>query len=172
MRIFAWTALLLAASGGAFGQQQPAYGCDSPESKQLDFWVGEWDLTYLAQGNTVRSRNRVTKILDGCVILEEFSGPPGSPLVGRSHSTFDRPSKQWKQTWVDNTATYLDFTGAVIDGRMTFSREVQRDGRRFKQRMVFDKVASDALKWLWQRSDDDGKAWTTLWEIDYRRVKS
>jgi len=171
MRRFILIALVLAASGAAQAQQ-PVYGCDSPESKQLDFWVGEWDLSYLAQGNVVRSRNRVTKILDGCMIFEEFTGPPGSPLVGRSYSTFDRPSKQWKQTWVDNTATYLDFTGAVIDGRMTFSREVQRDGRRSKQRMVFDKVAPDTLKWLWQRSDDDGKAWMTLWEIDYRRAKS
>ncbi len=171
MRRIILIALVLAASAAAQAQQ-PAYGCDSPESKQLDFWVGEWDLSYLAQGNVVRSRNRVTKILDGCMIFEEFTGPPGSPLVGRSYSTFDRPSKQWKQTWVDNTATYLDFTGAVIDGRMTFSREVQRDGRRSKQRMVFDKVAPDTLKWLWQRSDDDGKAWMTLWEIDYRRAKS
>jgi hypothetical protein len=172
MKIISGLAILLAVSGAA-SAQQPSYGCDTPESKQLDFWVGDWDLTYLdPKGNPVRSRNRVTKILDGCVIYEEFSGPPGSPLLGRSLSTFDRPNKQWKQTWVDNTATYLDFNGGIVDGRMMFWREVQRDGRRFKQRMLFDKVTPDGMKWLWQRSDDDGKAWTTLWQIDYRRVKS
>ena len=171
MRIFACIALAALACGSALAQQ-PSYGCDSPESKQLDFWVGDWDLSYTAQGNVVKSRNRVTKILGGCVIHEEFTGPPGSQLIGRSYSTFDRANKQWKQTWVDNTATYLDFNGGIIEGRMTFWREVQKDGKRFRQRMVFDKVCNDSLKWLWQRSDDDGKAWTTLWEIDYRRVKS
>ena len=26
-------------------QAQPAYGCDSPESKRFDFWVGDWELS-------------------------------------------------------------------------------------------------------------------------------
>lgn len=158
---------LLAASGAAHAQ--PAHGCDSPESRQLDFWLGDWELTYVMEGKAGKSRNRLTKILDGCVILEEFSGAPGTKLDGRSYSTFDRATKRWKQTWVDNTAGYLDFTGGIVDGRMMFSREAERDGRRFQQRMVFDDVARDSLTWRWQRSDD-GKAWTTLWEIAYRRI--
>ena len=170
MRPFIAMAVLVLASGAA-PAQQPASACDSPESRQLDFWLGEWELTYVMEGKVGKSRNRLTKILDGCVILEEFTGAPGMKLDGRSYSTFDRATKQWKQTWVDNTAAYLDFTGAVVDGRMTFSREAERDGRRFRQRMVFDDVARDSLTWRWQRSDDGGKTWATLWEIAYKRVK-
>ena len=51
----------------------------------------------------MKSRNRITKVLDGCAILEEFSGAPGSKLDGRSFSQFDTATKQWKQTWVDNS---------------------------------------------------------------------
>jgi hypothetical protein len=163
---FALAALALALSAEA-QQQQPVYGCDSPESKQFDFWVGEWEANYSGG----KSRNRITKILDGCVVLEQFDGAPGTKLMGHSVSTYDRNAKQWKQTWVDNTASYLDFTGGMVDGRMVLSREVERGGRKFRQRMVFQDVKPDSFKWLWQRSDDEGANWKTAWEIDYRRVK-
>ena len=37
--------------------------------------------------------------------------------------------------------------------------------------MIWQDVKRDSLKWLWQRSDDGGRTWTTQWEIDYRRLK-
>lgn len=163
-------ALLLAGLHAAAQQPQP--GCDSPESKQFDFWLGEWDLSYKGpDGKVAHSRNRITRILDGCSVLEEFTGAPGVPLNGRSYSTYDRNAQRWKQTWVDNMGSYLDFVGGLADDRMILMRDAQRQGRRFKQRMVWQDIRPDALKWLWQRSDDGGDTWITQWEIDYKRLK-
>ena len=106
-------------------QSQPQYGCDSPESRQLDFWVGEWDLTYSAGGKEAKSRNRITKVLGGCVILEEFTGAPGTRLDGRSYSTYDRATKRWKQTWVDSEGTHLDFAGRSLVGAAAPARVVE-----------------------------------------------
>ena len=164
-------AALLLASAVAHAQQPPAYGCDGPESKQLDFWVGEWEASYAGPNNTAgKSRNRITKIMDGCVVLEEFAGAPGTKLNGHSVSTFDRATKQWKQTWVDNTASYLDFESAIVDGNFAFVRTVTRNGKASHQRMVWRDVKPDSLTWLWQ-SSPDGQAWTTQWEIAYTRAK-
>ena len=163
-------AVVFLASLGAHAQA-PSQGCDSPESKQMDFWIGDWEASYVVNGSAVKSSNRITKVLDGCAILEEFTGPPATTLIGRSYSMYDRFSGQWKQTWVDNSGSYLDFVGGVVDGNRVFAREFQRQGKTVKQRMVFRDVKSDAFKWLWQRSDDGGTTWTTNWEIDYRRVK-
>ena len=164
MRTVLLVPLLALASVAAAQAPQP--GCASPEARELDFWVGEWDVTWANGG---RGTNRITRILDGCVILEQFDGNPGTKLAGHSVSTFDRASKRWKQAWVDNTGAYLDFTGGIEDGRMVFAREAERDGKKFRQRMVFDEVRADGLKWRWQRSDDGGASWQTQWEIDYRR---
>jgi hypothetical protein len=165
-------AFLLAAAAAANAQTVPTYGCDSPESKALDFWLGEWELTYQGDdGKPAKSRNRITKVLDGCAVLEEFTGAPGTKLDGRSYSQFDRTTRQWKQTWVDNTAAYLDFVGGTVDGQMYFAREVERQGKRIKQRMIFQDVQRDSLTWRWQRSDDGGTTWVTQWEIGYRRLK-
>jgi len=163
-------AVLLLAAALAASAQSPVARCASPESHQLDFWVGEWNLAYMQDGKAATSRNRITKTLDGCAILEEFDGAPGNPLVGRSMSMYDARAKLWKQVWVDNSGAWLDFTGGLEDGRMVFARDAERDGRRFRQRMVFDDVTRDALTWRWQRSDDAGRTWKTLWEIAYRRT--
>lgn len=170
MRTLAWLAFLLLAARGA-AAQPTTYGCDSPESKQLDFWLGEWELSHVADGKPVKSYNRITKILDGCAILEEFTGAPGSKLNGKSLSTFDRATGQWKQTWTDNTASYLDFSGGIIDDRLMFWRKFTRGGKDVWQRMLFQDVKADSFKWLWQSSNDAGTTWTTSWEIDYKRLK-
>ena len=145
-------------------------GCATPESRQMDFWLGEWDASWVMNGKPGKGRNRISKVLGGCVVLEEFSAPD-MPLEGRSWSMWDAASGRWKQTWVDDSGGYLDFVGAVVDGNRVFARDAERNGKAFKQRMVFTDVKPDAFRWLWQRSDDAGATWKTAWEIDYRRVK-
>ena len=172
MRNLPLAALALLASIATQAQSPaPSVGCDSPESHQMDFWLGEWHAEYVMKGVKGASHNRITKTLDGCAILEEFTGAPGLPLDGRSYSVYDRNAGVWKQTWVDNQGGYLDFTGGVVDGNRVFAREFQRQGRTTRQRMVFRDVTPDAFKWLWQSSTDGGATWSTAWEIDYRRVK-
>jgi hypothetical protein len=179
MKIAFATCFAAVCCGYAYAQApapppQPTYGCDTAESKQLDFWVGEWELTTLGPpgaGVGNKSRNRITKIMDGCAVLEQFTGGGASKLNGHSVSAYDRATKQWKQTWVDNTASYLDFVGGVVDGNMSFWREADRQGKKVKQRMVWKDVKADSLKWLWQSSADGGTTWSTQWEIDYRRLK-
>jgi hypothetical protein len=169
MKKIAWLCFLIFTRAAA--GESATYGCDSPESKQLDFWLGDWELSFVEDGKPGRSRNRVTKILDGCAVLEEFTGAPGTRLHGRSLSTFDRATGQWKQTWVDNSASYLDFSGGLVDDRMMFWRKVARGEREIWQRMVFRDVTRDSLKWLWQSSTDRGATWKTDWEIDYKRAQ-
>src|SRR4051812_11709742 len=146
-------------------------GCDSPESHQMDFWLGDWDLSYTQDGQALHSRNHVSRILGGCAVLEEFTGAPGIALDGHSVSTFDRTAARWKQTWVDNEGSYLDFTGGLVEGRMVLSREAVAKGKRMHQRMVFQDIQRDSFTWLWQRSEDGGTTWSTQWEIAYRRAK-
>lgn len=161
---------LVAAAASA--QQPPAAApCSAPEYRQFDFWVGRWDARWTdAQGTPARGSNRVEKTLDGCVIVEHFDGAPGSPLKGTSVSTYDRGTALWKQTWVDNTGAYLDFTGAWRDGRMTLSRKAVVQGKPALQRMVFRDIGAQRFTWDWEVSSDDGATWTTQWRIEYTRA--
>jgi hypothetical protein len=153
--------------------QQPTNACNQPEQKQFDFWVGEWKLTWPGpKGEVQHGSNSIHRVLDGCVIEENFSGGEAIHLRGRSLSLFDGRQGKWKQTWVDNEGGYLDFVGEFSDGRMTLSREATgRDGKKLLQRMVFKNIRPDQLDWSWERSEDGGKSWTVVWPIHYDRTQ-
>jgi hypothetical protein len=146
--------------------------CSEPEQKQLDFWVGEWDLTWPGNsaGETARGTNSVRRILDGCIVEENFSGGDSMHLRGKSVSIFDIRGGKWKQTWVDNEGGYLDFVGESKDGQTTLAREATRpDGSKVLQRMVFKNITHDQFDWSWESSKDDRKTWTVQWPIHYKR---
>ena len=157
---------------GAVAAQQPAATpCAAPEYRQFDFWAGRWDARWTdAQGKTAQGTNRIEKTLDGCVIVEHFDGAPSSPLKGTSVSTYDRQAGRWKQTWVDNTGAYLDFTGGWQDDRMVLSRKAVVQGKASLQRMVFRDIGATRFTWDWEVSSDEGASWTTQWRIEYTRT--
>jgi hypothetical protein len=165
---------LLTFAAIAIGQcnaQQPQTGCSSPQTSQFDFWTGEWELTWPPQpgGQPGRGTNTIRKVLDGCVIEEHFKDTT-SPFRGMSVSTWNAQAKHWKQTWVDNNGSYLDFTGEFANGQMILSREaVDKDGNQFHQRMVWKDIKPDSFDWSWERSEDGGKTWKVVWPIHYQR---
>lgn len=148
--------------------------CSSPEASQFDFWVGDWDLTWDSQagGSAGKGTNTIRRIMDGCVIQEQFQDA-AQPFRGMSVSTWTPQLKKWQQTWVDNAGSYLDFTGEFQKGEMILSRQaVAKDGKRFHQRMVWKNIKADSFDWSWERSDDGGKTWKVMWPIHYQRRKS
>lgn len=143
--------------------------CSSPGCSQFDFWIGEWNLTWTSKdGKPETGENRVSKILGGCVIREEFSRGKGE-FTGMSVSAFSPGTQQWKQTWVDNGGGYLDFVGEFTHNRMVLQRKANREGKEFLQRMQWYNITTNTLDWNWERSDDNGTTWVLLWRIHYER---
>ena len=137
---------------------------ETPERRQFDFWVGDWDCSWDGGSGT----NTVTAELDGMVIQERFDGRPGTPLQGISVSVYDEQGGVWRQAWADSGGAYLDFVGSFKDGVMELARETRIDGKTVGQRMRFTEITTDSLVWLWERAPD-GTDWETEWRIDYRR---
>ena len=148
--------------------------CSDPSFRQLDFWVGDWDLSWdNADGSQGNGRNQISRDEYGdCVIYERFSGGANS---GMSVSTYHQPTAVWRQTWVDNTGGYFSLSGGPVD----------RDGVRFELRntrlsdaepqlrMIWEDVTPDSLVWRWQQlaadADPDMDNWEDRWVIRYRR---
>ena len=160
----------LAITGPSAAQQETETEkqrpCTSPEAREFDFWVGEWDLSWDENG---KGKNTVQLVLSDCVVHEQFDGTPTMPLRGWSVSTFDQKSGKWKQTWVDNQGGYLDFVGEYRDGRMVLSREATINGKKGLQRMVWQDIQKNQIEWYWDRSFDGGESWETVWHIHYHR---
>jgi hypothetical protein len=165
----AFVPAVLSQTAAQAPQPQP---CSDAKQKQLDFWLGEWDLTWPGQnqGEVAHGSNSIKRIMDGCVVQENFSGGDSMSLHGMSVSLFDPTSGKWKQTWVDNQGAYLDFVGEFKDGQMVLAREAVRpDGAKFLQRMVFKNIHENEFDWSWEASKDGGQTWTVQWAIHYKR---
>jgi hypothetical protein len=174
--IFLTMAVMLFCSG-AFPQTTgkppaPPNPCTTAEQKQLDFWVGEWNLTWPGEkdGEIAHGTNSIRRVMDDCVVEESFDGGDSMHLRGMSVSTYVARSGKWKQTWVDNEGGYLDFVGGFKDGQMILAREtIGPDGTKMLQRMVFKNITPTELDWSWESSRDEGKTWQVVWPIHYKR---
>jgi hypothetical protein len=145
--------------------------CKAKELEELAFWVGDWDATWPgAKGQPAQhGHNTIERILDGCGFQEHFTGPGG--FVGTSISGWSKLNG-WRQTWVDNGAAFMDFTGGKDGATFIFARDGKKpDGTPIKQRMVFKNITKDAFDWSWE-SSPDGKTWTVNWPIHYVRTTS
>jgi len=137
-----------------------------PPEEQLDFWLGEWDVSW---DDDQHGRNTITRILDSRVIQEQFDGAPSADLRGMSLSVYSPRLGQWRQTWVDNEGNYWDFRGGVQGDDMILATDDVIDGRAVKLRMVFYNIERHELDWRWERSDDNGRTWQLQWQIHYQR---
>jgi hypothetical protein len=150
----------------------PPNPCAAAEQKQFEFWVGSWDATWPGQtaGEIGHGTNNITRILDGCVVQENFASQDTTQLRGISVSIFNPNSGKWKQTWVDNQGSYLDFTGEFANGQMILQREaIQKNGTKSLQRMVWKNITPSEFDWSWEASTDGGKTWQVQWPIHYKK---
>ncbi len=135
--------------------------------------MGDWSLTWPDSPGTPAGNgtNKISRTLDNCVIQELFEADAPVSLHGMSLSTFDKATGKWKQTWVDNSGSYLDFVGDVHDDGAIFMRDAKdKDGNPIKQRMVYKNFNKDEFDWSWERSEDGGATWKVMWPIHYIRL--
>ena len=161
------------ATAEAQQQQTQQPPCSTPEFRQMDFWVGTWDAHYAADtSQPPGGTNVITREYGNCVIQEAFNGgPQAQGLIGHSVSTYHAPTRQWRQTWVDNQGGYFALTGGPVgdDFILTNTRITENMPH---QRMVFEDITPDSFTWRWQRSTDAGQTWTDAWVIHYVRRPS
>ena len=139
----------------------------SPNFRQFDFWIGEWDAKN-AQGVTVGSSS-IQLILGQCVIFENWSTPVSN---GKSFNIFDTKDGKWHQNWVDDRGTNVHYIGSLVDGKMVYVADTVRNGVKALARMTFSKLPNGDVRQLGENSTDEGKTWATTFDFIYVRKKS
>lgn len=161
------TIVSMAAADQTVPQKAPTPCRDVEEFRQLDFWVGEWEVTASGQKAGASS---VQSILDGCVIFENWTGMKG--FNGKSFNLYNAKTKKWEQHWVDNQGTSIDFIGSYADGKMQYeSVTVDAQGAKRLGRMTFSKLPDGNVRQLWEQSSDGGKTWRVAFDGLYSKRK-
>ena len=167
---FAVLLLLVAGASDAAAQQPPAPppGCDRPEYRQFDMWVGDW-VVLNAAGDTVGT-NRIERISDGCALLEQWRDAGGG--TGTSINFFEPETGRWNQLWVGGRGMVLRLEGGFSNGAMELAGTAPR---ATPQGAVLDRIRWTArqdgsVEQLWLISADDGSTWQESFRGIYRRA--
>lgn len=153
-----------------------AFLCTVPSGRasgpdDLDFWTGKWvmdssqptDPATKGAWQAKTCTNAVTKEFGGKVVHESFST---AGFTGASWSSYDAPTKKWRQTWVDDSGAYLLFEGGMKGKEFVL---VQTNAKKGHARMRFANIKREGFDWFWEKSSD-GKSWTLEWHLKYHRA--
>ena len=116
------TLLFLFLSLNAFSQNDEKIDnckCCETEFRQFDFWLGEWDVT---QKGLSTGTNKLIITQDNCLIIENWNSAT-SDYSGTSYNYYDKKTKMWYQTWVDNIGGNLRLKGVLKNGKMVLMEE-------------------------------------------------
>jgi hypothetical protein len=131
----------------------------------FDFWIGSWDCTW--DGGF--GANTITRDLGGQVLVERFETETPEPFTGMSLTAFDRRRRRWLQGWADSAGNFWSFVGGPEGNRVVLTTVPAASHEDDLKRMVFSDITRDSLEWNWERSDDGGQTWQSLWQIKYAR---
>ncbi len=140
--------------------------CMAPEYRQLDFWIGDWDVFDVDNPSTTVARVRVDRILDGCVLREDYQGSDG--LKGQSFSINDASRKVWHQSWVTNRGRLL-----VVEGNLQADKIVlggtykSASGEEVLVRGIWKPVSGNVSE-MAVTSTDEGKTWEPWFDLVFR----
>jgi len=143
--------------------------CVSPEYRQFDFWVGDWDAFDVDKPAIKVAHLRVDRILDNCVLRENYEGTDGHK--GQSFTIYDATRKVWHQSWVTNRGQLLIIEGNFQDGEMVLGgADRMADGKERRVRGTWKRV-SGGVRETAVISTDGGKTWKLWFDLLFRPHK-
>jgi len=141
----------------------------SPEARQFDFWVGEWNV-FNPQGQQVGS-SVIQQISEGCGVLENWTDAFGGG--GKSINFYDPKTGKWHQYWIGGDGTPQRYAGTFRDGALRFEGEPSTEnGARTLTRLTFFNLGADTVRQFSEQSKDDGQTWSVLYDFKYVRKKN
>jgi hypothetical protein len=144
--------------------QKPS--CASPEHRQFDFWIGEWEVR--TPDGKVAGRNRIEKVEGGCGLQETWTAAGGGS--GRSINAYFPGDRKWHQAWLGSGGLFMHIEGGLRDGSMRLEGETPRaDGTRLSQRITWTPQSDGRVRQHWEQSTDGGRTWTTAFDGVYVR---
>jgi hypothetical protein len=151
----------------AWGAAEPAQCAANSDSRQLDFWLGDWAVTY--PGVSVPSRSKVYLELDKCLMVESWEGGKGHS--GKNMFAYSEDDKSWHGMFADNRGRVHVFEGKVAPGAAEFvGPSSGPDGQAFLNRIKVVRMSPNKVEQTWEKSSDKGATWTMEFRGEYSRA--
>lgn len=134
--------------------------------RSFDFWIGEWTVT---QNGQFAGNSSIQPILGHCTIFEQWESANGT--FGKSFNYYDPGHDHWRQIWIDDSGSFIEFTGEARDGGIFYTAETitPADGSVTHHKFEFTVIGEDGVRQYWETSTDGGETWQSIWDGHYKR---
>ena len=141
---------------------------DAAETRNLDFAVGNWNLT-AANGLSIGTSNIVVDpTLSGCLVAESFSTPKGYRAIGWLY--YDALENTYFRTYVDTEGERVEMRGTFDNGTLTLEgAEPIHGANGARVRMTWMQRSPTQLLQTWEASRDGGETWREVQSITFTR---
>jgi len=168
-------ALFLVAAGAWFGlTAMPTFAATdsgpcwtNAESRQLDYWLGQWTVTVPGASGT--STSDVSLSLDKCLVVEIWDGGKGH--TGENMFAYSADDMSWHGMFADNLGhVHVFVDGKVAAGSAEFSGPSRGpNGEAILNRIRIVRVGANKVEQTWEKSTDNGATWATVFHGEYSR---
>jgi hypothetical protein len=155
------------AAPRAFSATEPGPCSANSETRQFDYWLGEWSIATNEKPGTATSK--VYLSLDKCAVIESWNDGKGHSGENIFAYSFDDHS--WRGMFVDNRGhAHVFVDGKVSDGSAEFDGPSRgSNGEAVLNRIRVVRVSPHEVKQTWEKSTDNGATWTTVFSGNYMR---
>jgi|SRR5580704_5129362 hypothetical protein len=138
-------------------------------TRQLDYWLGNWTVTY--PGTSGSSTSKVYLSLDQCLFIESWDNGKGH--LGQNMFAYSPDDKAWYGMFADNQGRVHVFVdGKIASGSAEFNGPSRgSNGETVLNRVKIVGLAPDKVEQTWEKSTDKGGSWTTVFSGEYVRRK-
>jgi hypothetical protein len=154
------------ASGSASAAPDAAACSANQANRQLDFWLGDWTVTY--PGMAGNSASKVSLDLGKCLLVESWDGAKGH--TGKNMFAYSADDQTWHGMFADNEGRVHIFEGKVSNGSAEFTGPSRGpDGQKVLNRIKVVRVDANNVEQSWEKSTDNGATWATAFNGHYSR---
>jgi hypothetical protein len=138
----------------------------NPPSRQMDFWLGDWTVTYPGMPGSANSKVYVE--LDKCLIVESWDGGKGHS--GKNMFAYSADDESWRGMFADNQGRVHVFEGKVVNGSGEFTGPSRgANGETVLNRIKVARVNANKVEQSWEKSTDNGATWNMEFHGEYTR---
>lgn len=150
-----------------FNSVYPCAG--DPKSRELDFWLGEWDV-FQTGTNVLVGHSIIQASSGGCAILENWTSVQGHN--GKSLNYRDPSSGEWEQDWIGSDGSPQRYLHGILkDGAMRFQFESVSNGSQSPGHFILFNLGPDKVRQFQELSADGGKTFLASYDFTYIRKK-
>jgi hypothetical protein len=136
------------------------------ESRQMDFWLGDWRVMY--PGTPGSANSKIYVELDKCLMVESWDGGKGHR--GKNMFAYSDDDKGWHGMFADNQGRVHVFEGKVLNGSGEFTGPSRGpNGETVLNRIKIVRVSANEVEQSWEKSADNGATWTMVFHGEYAR---